>query len=249
MLKKRIVPALDMMGGKVVKSVNFINFSEIGDPLTIAKAYESQGADEIVFLDITATHEKHDTHFAFIKQAASELNIPVTAAGGIRGMEDIRKLFDCGAEKISITSAAVLNPDLIKRASDEFGSERIIVAVDCMRVDGRYKLFIKGGRENTGLDLVEYLKKFEALGAGEIMVNSMDGDGTQNGYDIEMTKTVMGNVNIPVIASGGCGEVKHIIEVFRQTDCAAALVASMLHYGKATIGDIKRELEKENIPC
>lgn len=244
-LKKRIIPCLDIMNGKVVKGVNFVDLVNIGDPVEIAKRYEAQCADEIVLLDITATHENRDTIYDLIKRAASGLSIPITVGGGIRTIDDFRKILACGADKVSINSAAVENPNLIAEASREFGKQCVVVAIDGKGND----VYIKGGREKAELDLVSWAKRCEELGAGEILLTSMDGDGTQNGYDVEMTKKVTNAVNIPVIASGGCGKIDDIIDVFQQTNCDAALVASLFHYGMATINDVKMEMERNNIPC
>ena len=244
-LKKRIIPCLDIMNGKVVKGVNFVDLIDVGDPVEIAKNYEKQCADEVVFLDITASYENRDTIYDLIKRAASELSIPLTVGGGIRTIEDFRKILSCGADKVSINSSAVVNPDLITEASREFGKQCVVVAIDGKGND----VYIKGGREKTNLDLTEWAKKCEHLGAGEILLTSMDGDGTQNGYDIAITQKVVNAVNIPVIASGGCGKISDIIDVFKQTNCDAALVASLFHYGIATVNDVKKEMNKEGILC
>jgi len=249
MLTKRIIPCLDIKDGKVVKGVNFVGLADIGDPVEIAGRYNKQSADEIVFLDITATHERRDTHYALIERAARQLTIPLTVGGGIRTVDDIRKILSCGASKVSVNSAAVVNPELIREASELFGKQCVVVAIDAKKTDGGFKVFVNGGRENTGLDLEAWAKQCEALGAGEILLTSMDGDGTQNGYDIEMTRIAVENVGIPVVASGGCGSISHIIDVFKHTGCDAALVASLFHYGKATVGDVKLEMERNGIPC
>lgn len=248
MLKKRIIPCLDIKNGKVVKGINFEGLTNIGDPVEYAKMYETQCADEIVFLDITASYEEREIIKDIIEKGANELRIPLTVGGGIRTLEDFRNMLKSGADKISINSAAVKNPDLIKEASKEFGSQCVVIAIDGKRDEqGNFKVYIKGGRENTGLDLVEWAKKCEELGAGEILLTSMDADGTKKGYDIQMTKEVVENVRIPVIASGGCGSVKDIVDVFQQTNCDAALVASLFHYKEATIDEAKEELAKNNI--
>ena len=248
MLRKRIIPCLDIKNGKVVKGVNFIGLTDIGDPVQFAKMYETQCADEIVFLDITATYEERNIIKEIVEQGAKELSIPLTVGGGIRTINDFREILKSGADKVSINSAAVKDPELITKASKEFGAQCVVVAIDGKRDEnGEFKVFIKGGRENTGLDLIEWAKKCEKLGAGELLLTSMDADGTKKGYDIEMTKAVISNVNIPVIASGGCGSIKHIIEVFEKTNCDAALVASLFHYKEAEIEQVKDELEKHNI--
>ena len=245
MIAKRIIPCLDTVNGRVVKGVNFIDLSDIGDPIEIAKKYEQQGADEIVLLDITATNEGRESMYGLLKRAASELSIPVALGGGIRTLDDFRKAIDCGASKVSVNSAAVANPELIREASTEFGKERVVVAID---FDGR-DVYVKGGQEKADLDLIEWAKRCEELGAGELLPTSIGGDGAQSGYDIAMMKEICEAVNIPVIASGGCGSIGDIIDVFKQTDCDAALVASLFHYGKAMIGDVKAEMQKEGIPC
>ena len=248
MLKKRLIPCLDIENGQVVKGINFNNLKYVGDPIEYAKIYEKQCADEIVFLDITASYENRNIKKDIMKKAASSLSIPLTIGGGIKTIEDFREILKCGADKVAINSGAVKNPELIKTASNEFGTQCTVVAIDGKRDEnGNFKVFIKGGRENTGLDLIEWAKRCENLGVGEILLTSMDADGTKKGYDIEMTKLVCDNVNIPVIASGGCGSIKDIVEVFEKTNCDAALIASLLHYGEVTINEIKDELYKNNI--
>ncbi len=245
MLKKRIIPCLDIKDGHVVKGINFEGLVNVGDPVEIAKRYEDQMADEVVFLDITATHEDRDTIYDLIERAGSVLSIPLTVGGGIRTLDDFRKILNSGADKVSINSSAVNNPQLIKEASDEFGSSTVVVAIDSKD----FEVYINGGRKATGLNLVEWAKKVEELGAGEILLTSMNADGTQDGYDIAQTKVVCDAVNIPVIASGGCGSVEDIIEVFKETNCDAALVASLFHYGKATVDEVKETMERNEIPC
>lgn len=245
MLKKRIIPCLDIKDGHVVKGINFEGLVNVGDPVEIAKRYEDQMADEVVFLDITATHEDRDTIYDLIERAGSVLSIPLTVGGGIRTLDDFRKILNSGADKVSINSSAVNNPQLIKEASDEFGSSTVVVAIDSKD----FEVYINGGRKATGLNLVEWAKKVEELGAGEILLTSMNADGTQDGYDTAQTKAVCDAVNIPVIASGGCGSVEDIIEVFKETNCDAALVASLFHYGKATVDEVKEAMERNEIPC
>ena len=250
MLRKRIIPCLDIKNGKVVKGINFVDLVDVGDPVEYAKMYEEQCADEIVFLDITASYEERAIIKDVIERAAKGLRLPLTVGGGIRTIEDFREILKCGADKVSINSAAVQNPDLIKIASNEFGSQCVVVAVDGRKdEEGNFKVYIKGGRENTGMDLIQWVKKCESLGAGEILLTSMDADGTKAGYDIEMTKAVVDSVNIPVIASGGCGSIEDIVDVFRKTECDAALAASIFHYKESTIEEVKKELEKNNISC
>lgn len=250
MLRKRIIPCLDIKNGKVVKGINFVDLINVGSPIEYAKKYEKQCADEIVFLDITATYEERNIIKDIIGKGAKELSIPLTVGGGIRTLDDFRMILKCGADKVSINSAAVNNPNLINEAAKEFGNQCVVVAIDGKRDDdGNYKVFVKGGRENTGIDLIKWAKKCESLGAGEILLTSMDTDGTKAGYDIEMTKAVVNSVNIPVIASGGCGKIQDIIDVFNKTDCDAALVASLFHFNEATIEQVKEELDKKNISC
>lgn len=242
---RRIIPCLDTVNGRVVKGVNFVGLTDIGDPVEIAKRYEDQGADEIVLLDITATNEGRESMYRLLERSAKELRIPVTLGGGIRTIDDFRKALTCGASKVSVNSAAVANPQLIVEASGEFGRERLVVAID---FDGS-DVYVKGGREKTNLDLIEWAKKCDELGAGALLATSIGADGAQKGYDISMTKAIVDAVDIPVIASGGCGVIGDIIDVFKQTGCDAALAASLFHYGKATVNDVKIEMERNGIPC
>ncbi|MFQ6861076.1 MAG: imidazole glycerol phosphate synthase subunit HisF [Beduini sp.] len=250
MLKKRIIPCLDIKDGKVVKGIHFNGLKEVGDPVELARHYDEQGADEIVFLDITATYENRDTMYALVEEAAGSLSIPLAIGGGVRHLDDFRKVLLCGADKISINSAAIREPELINQAAREFGSQCVVVAIDAKKnkQTNRFEVYIKGGRENTGIDLVAWAKECQQRGAGEILLTSMDKDGTQSGYDIEMLQAVCAATNIPVIASGGCGGVDDIIEVFKKTDCDAALVASLFHYGISTISEVKERLKENNIP-
>lgn len=250
MLKKRIIPCLDIKEGKVVKGIHFNGLKEVGDPVELARYYDEQGADEIVFLDITATYEKRDTMYSLIDQAAGTLSIPLAVGGGIRHLDDFRKVLLCGADKISINSAAIRNPDLINQAAQEFGSQCVVVAMDAKRnpQTNRFEVYIKGGRENTKIDLVEWAKECQRRGAGEILLTSMDKDGTQSGYDIEMLQAVCEVTKIPIIASGGCGSIQDIVDVFLKTDCDGALVASLFHYGMSTINEVKEILKENHIP-
>ena len=244
MLTKRIIPCLDIKNGKVVKGINFVGLREIGDPVELAKIYEEQCADEIVFLDITASFEEREIIGELIGRAARELSIPLTVGGGIRSIDDFRRILARGADKVSVNSAAIENPELIGQAANELGVQCVVVAIDAKkRADHR------GGRENAGLDLVDWAKKCERLGAGEILLTSMDKDGTKTGYDLEMLNDVCTAVNIPVVASGGCGKISDIVEVFQNTRSDAALVASLFHYGEATVDEVKDELIKNNIPA
>lgn len=250
MLKKRIIPCLDIKDGKVVKGIHFNGLKEVGDPVELARCYDEQGADEIVFLDITATYENRDTMYALVEEAAGSLSIPLAIGGGVRHLDDFRKVLLCGADKISINSAAIREPELINQAAQEFGSQCVVVAIDAKKnpQTNRFEVYIKGGRENTGIDLVAWAKECQQRGAGEILLTSMDKDGTQSGYDIEMLQAVCAATSIPVIASGGCGSIDDIIDVFKKTDCDAALVASLFHYGVSTISEVKERLKENNIP-
>lgn len=250
MLAKRIIPCLDIKNGKVVKGVNFVGLKDVGDPIELAKRYDLQCADEVVFLDITATYEERDIIRDLIERGASELSIPLAVGGGIRTIDDFRMILNSGADKVSVNSAAIKNPQLIKEASDEFGVQCVVVAIDAkMREDkSGYDVYIAGGRINTGLDLIEWVKQCEELGAGEILLTSMDADGTRDGFDIDMLNAVCNVVSIPVIASGGCGGIEDIVEVFEKTNVDAALAASLFHFGEATIDEVKVECVKHNIP-
>ncbi|MBC1399387.1 imidazole glycerol phosphate synthase subunit HisF [Listeria fleischmannii] len=244
MLTKRIIPCLDVTNGRVVKGVNFVSLQDVGDPVEIAKAYNLAGADELVFLDITATHEARKTMVDVVQKTAEQVFIPLTVGGGIQTTAEIQALLKAGADKISLNSAAIKRPDLIKEAAEKFGSQCIVVAIDAKRVADSWHVFTHGGRMDTGLDAVLWAQKAEALGAGEILLTSMDGDGTKNGYDIPLTKTISSAVKIPVIASGGCGSASHMAECFQQTEASAALAASIFHYGELEISDVKCELQK-----
>ncbi len=246
---KRIIPCLDTKDGRVVKGINFVDLRDVGDPVEIAKKYEADGADEIVFLDITATFEGRETRRALVTRADETLKVPFAIGGGVRDADDMMELLRLGAEKVSVNTAAVRNPALISEAAALFGKSRVVVAIDGKRSGGAWRVVVNGGREDAGLELVEWAKECERLGAGEILLTSMDRDGVQNGYDIEMTRAVAQSVGIPVIASGGCGSVKDIIDVFKETGCDAALVASLFHFGKATIAEVKDAMERNGIAC
>ena len=250
MLAKRIIPCLDIKDGMVVKGVNFVGLKNVGDPIEIAKRYDEQCADEVVFLDITATYENRDIIKDLIQRAASELSIPLTVGGGIRTLDDFRMILSSGADKVSINSAAILNPQLIQQAADEFGVQCVVVAIDAKMRDDHsgYDVCMAGGRENTGLDLITWVQQCEQLGAGEILLTSMDKDGTRDGFDIDMLNAVLDVVSIPVIASGGCGNQEDIVEVFEKTNCDGALAASLFHYQEATIDDVKALCASHHIP-
>ena len=249
MLAKRIIPCLDVRDGRVVKGVNFVNIRDAGDPVELARFYSDQGADEIVFLDITATHEARKTVADVVERTAEQVFVPLTVGGGIRTLDDFRELLRAGADKISVNSAAVARPELITEAAERFGSQCVVLAVDARsRGDGTWEVVVAGGRKPTGLDLLEWVKKGEALGAGEILLTSMDADGTKAGFDLPMTRAVTEAVGIPVIASGGCGGLSHFAEVFEETGCDAALAASLFHFGELTVPQVKDYLRARNIP-
>ncbi len=249
MLAKRIIPCLDVRDGRVVKGVNFVNIRDAGDPVELAKYYSDQGADEIVFLDITATHEARKTVADVVQRTAEQVFVPLTVGGGIRTLDDFRDLLRAGADKISVNSAAVKDPTLIARAAERFGSQCVVLAIDARKnPDGSFEVVIAGGRIPTGKELIEWAKEGERLGAGEILLTSMDADGTKAGFDLEMTKAVADAVRIPVIASGGCGSLAHFAQVFEETDCDAALAASLFHFGELTVPQVKNYLRAQNIP-
>lgn len=248
MLTKRIIPCLDVTDGQVVKGVNFVNLQSIGDPVEIARAYNDQGADELVFLDITATSDERETIIDVIERTASEVFIPLTVGGGIRSVEDMKKMLQAGADKISLNSAAIKEPDLIRQGAEKFGSQCIVVAVDAKRTSsGSWHVFVKGGREDTGLNVLEWVKQAVSLGAGEILLTSMDRDGTKQGYDLALNQAVCDAVTVPVIASGGCGNKEDILEVFEETDVTAALAASIFHYGEVSIPELKEYLQDKGV--
>lgn len=249
MLAKRIIPCLDVRDGRVVKGVNFVNIRDAGDPVELATYYSNQGADEIVFLDITATSDARDTVADVVERTAAQVFVPLTVGGGIRTLEDFQRLLRAGADKISVNSAAVKDPTLISRAAERFGSQCVVLAIDARkRENGSYEVVVAGGRTPTGLDAVEWAREGERLGAGEILLTSMDADGTKAGFDLEMTKAVADAVSIPVIASGGCGSLEHFSEVFEKTNCDAALAASLFHFGELTVPQVKEYLAQKNIP-
>lgn len=252
MLAKRILPCLDVKAGRVVKGVNFVDLKDAGDPVELAQAYNQAGADELVFLDITATHEDRDIIFDVVYRTAEQVFIPLTVGGGISNLDTIKQLLRAGADKVSLNSAAVRDPDLINRASDRFGVQCIVIAIDARRRtdpgNPGWDVYVRGGRENTGLDAIAWAKAVEARGAGELLVTSMDADGTQAGYDLELTRTIAEQVQIPVIASGGAGNCDHIREALTEGRAEAALLASLLHYGQLTVAEIKQHLTAHQIP-
>ncbi|MBQ6053331.1 MAG: imidazole glycerol phosphate synthase subunit HisF [Clostridia bacterium] len=265
MLAKRIIPCLDINNGRVVKGTKFIHLRDVGDPASIAKEYNAQGADEIVFLDITASSEGRGTLLDVIERTASEVFLPVTVGGGIRTTDDIKEILRVGADKISVNSAAVKDETLVSRAADMFGSQCVVVAIDVKRVPSKneyngvfpsdfgtdiddFHVVIHGGRTDTGINAVEWAKRVEKLGAGEILLTSMDTDGVKKGFDIEITKIISDAVSIPVIASGGCGSLEDFRDVFRETDASAALAASLFHFGELSVPQVKNYLKEQEIP-
>ncbi len=252
MLAKRILPCLDVKAGRVVKGINFVNLQDAGDPVELARAYNEAGADELVFLDITATHEERNIIFDVVYRTAEEVFIPLTVGGGIQSLETIKNLLRAGADKVSINSAAVRDPALIDRASDRFGNQCIVVAIDARRRtdpdNPGWDVYVRGGRENTGIDAIAWAEEVERRGAGELLVTSMDADGTQAGYDLELTRTIADRVQIPVIASGGAGNCDHIYEAFSAGKAEAALLASLLHYGQLSVAQIKNHLQEHHVP-
>ena len=251
MLAKRILPCLDVNAGRVVKGINFVDLKDAGDPVELAKVYNQAGADELVFLDITATHEGRDTIVDVVYRTAEQVFIPLTVGGGIQSLENIKSLLRAGADKVSINSAAVRDPDLIDRASDRFGNQCIVVAVDARRrhqSNPGWDVYVRGGRQNTGLDALMWAQEVERRGAGELLVTSMDADGTQAGYDLELTRAIASAVQIPVIASGGAGNCEHIHKVLTEGKAEAALLASLLHYGQLSVAAIKTYLGDRSCP-
>lgn len=250
MLTKRIIACLDVDGGRVVKGVKFLNLRDAGDPAELAVAHSQAGADEIVLLDISATAEKRNTLLDTVRRTARQLFIPFTVGGGIRSLKDASAVFDAGADKISLNSAAITNPDLITQIAERFGSQALIVAIDAknMNASATYQAFVAGGRTSTGKDAFEWAREAECKGAGEILLTSMDRDGTKIGFDCELTRAMTESVRIPVIASGGAGTIQHFIDVFRLGQADAALAASILHYGTTKMSDLKQELANAGIP-
>jgi len=248
MLAKRIIPCLDVDAGRVVKGVRFVGLRDAGDPVEIARVYDREGADELCFLDITASHEKRGIILDVVARTADEIFMPLTVGGGINKLEDIRKLLRAGADKVSINTGAVARPEFVREAAQTFGSQCIVVAVDAKRAQGGWQVFTHGGREPTGIDACEWAEKMAAYGAGEILLTSMDRDGTKEGYDLELTRTISDLVKIPVIASGGVGNLEHIYEGLTTGKASAALAASIFHYREHTIAECKSYLHERGIP-
>ncbi len=247
MLAKRIIPCLDVKDGRVVKGVNFVGLRDAGDPVETAEFYNTQGADELVFLDITASHEQRKTMVDVVERTARKVFMPLTVGGGISDVEDYRRMLNAGADKVAVNSAAVKDKYLVARAAEKFGSQCVVVAIDAKRTDTGFNVYIHGGRTDTGIDAIQWAKEVESLGCGEILLTSMDADGTKNGFDIELTDIISKTVNIPVIASGGCGKLEHFSDVFEKTGADAALAATLFHFRELTIGEVKDYLKEKGI--
>lgn len=248
MLKKRIIPCLDIKDNRTVKGINFENIIDAGDPIELAKRYVIEGADELVFLDITATQEKRKTLTELVRKIAAEINIPFTVGGGINSLEDAKAIIESGADKISVNSAAILKPELISEIAKQYGNQCVVVAIDTKFVDGEWMVFRSGGKIATGLKAVDWAKKAAYLGAGEILLTSMNNDGTKSGFACDITNQISEAVSIPVIASGGAGTREHFAEVFTETKATGALAASVFHFGQITIPELKNYLKTQNIP-
>lgn len=248
MLTTRIIPCLDVKNGRVVKGINFLDLIDAGDPVEQAKAYDAQGADELCFLDITASSDGRATLYDVVQRTAEQVFMPLTVGGGVRSVDDIRKLLLCGADKVSMNSSAVERPALIKEGAEKFGSQCIVVAIDARRnPEGSFDVFVKGGRENTGRDAIKWAQEVASLGAGEILLTSMDKDGTKSGFDLQLTRDIADAVRIPVIASGGVGTLDHLVDGVKQGHASAVLAASIFHFGTFTIAQAKQHLAKANI--
>ena len=248
MLKNRIIPCLDVKNGRVVKGINFVGLKDAGDPVEQAKIYSDGGADEICFLDITASNENRDTIFDVVRETSKKCFVPLTVGGGVRSVEDINKLLNCGADKVSINTAAVQNLDVVEQSSKKFGSQCIVVAIDAKKNNDRWEIYTHGGRNSTGIDAIEFASNMEKRGAGELLITSMDRDGTQIGYDIDLMSTISSRVNIPIIASGGVGELEHLVDGIKLGKASAVLAASIFHYGKYSIKEAKEYLDSKGIP-
>ena len=248
MLKNRIIPCLDVKNGRVVKGINFVDLKDAGDPVEQAKIYSDGGADEICFLDITASNENRDTIYDVVERTSKKCFVPLTVGGGVRSINDITKLLNSGADKVSINTAAVQNSDVVINSSKKFGSQCIVVAIDAKKIGKKWEVFTHGGRNNTGVDVIEYAKKMEDNGAGELLVTSMDRDGTQAGYDIDLIFKISSTVNIPVIASGGVGNLDHLLDGIKLGNASAVLAASIFHYGKFSLKEAKEYLDSKGIP-
>jgi len=248
MLKKRIIPCLDVKNGRVVKGINFVDIKDAGDPVEQAKIYSDSGADEICFLDITASNENRQIIYDVVKRTSEKCFVPLTVGGGVRNVDDINKLLHCGADKVSINTAAVNNSEVVLESSKKFGSQCIVVAIDAKKNNDKWEIYTHGGRNNTGIDAIEFAKKMEDSGAGELLVTSMDRDGTQKGYDIELMSNISSKINIPIIASGGVGNLDHLVEGIKIGNASAVLAASIFHYGTYSIKQAKEYLDLKGIP-
>ena len=248
MLKNRIIPCLDVKNGRVVKGINFVDLKDAGDPVEQAKVYSDGGADEICFLDITASNENRNTIYNVVKDTSKKCFVPLTVGGGVRSIEDINKLLNCGADKVSINTAAVQNAELVIESSKKFGSQCIVVAIDAKKNGEIWEVFTHGGRKNTGINAIEFAKKMEERGAGELLITSMDRDGTQVGYDIDLMNKISSTINIPVIASGGVGNLDHLVDGIKLGKASAVLAASIFHYGKYSVKEAKQYLDLKGIP-
>jgi cyclase len=248
MLKNRIIPCLDVKNGRVVKGINFVDLQDAGDPVEQAKIYSDGGADEICFLDITASNENRDTIYDVVKDTSKKCFVPLTVGGGVRSVDDINKLLNCGADKVSINTAAVQNAEVVIESSKKFGSQCIVVAIDAKKNDEIWEVFTHGGRKNTGINAIEFAKKMEGCGAGELLITSMDRDGTQTGYDIDLMNKISSTINIPVIASGGVGNLDHLVDGIKLGKASAVLAASIFHYGKYSVKEAKQYLDSKGIP-
>ncbi len=247
MLAKRIIPCLDVTDGRVVKGVNFVELKDAGDPVEIARRYNEAGADELTFLDITASSDNRDLILHIIEAVASEVFIPLTVGGGVRAVADVQRLLNAGADKVSINTSAVTNPQLVKDAADRYGSQCIVVAIDAKRTGDHWEVFTHGGRKSTGLEAVEWARKMESLGAGELLLTSMDRDGTKSGFDLELTRAISDAVSIPIIASGGVGTLQHLVDGVREGHADAVLAASIFHFGEYTVDEAKRYMKQYGI--
>lgn len=248
MITKRIIPCLDVKNGRVVKGVNFKGLSDVSSPVELARYYSDNGADELVFYDITASFEERQLFTDILREVASQIFIPLTVGGGINTVDDFDRVLKCGADKVSVNSGAIKNPELIREAAERYGNQCVVISADVKRVNGEFRIFAKGGREDTGMEAISWIKRCVELGAGEAVVNSIDTDGVKNGFDIEMLKAVCEAVNVPVIASGGAGGIRDFVDLFREIpDIDAGLAASIFHFGEVAIPDLKQELRNNNI--
>ena len=248
MITKRIIPCLDVKNGRVVKGTNFQGLNDVSSPIELAKYYSDSGADELVFYDITASYEERKLFTDILCEVAKNVFIPLTVGGGINTVDDFDRVLKCGADKVSVNSGAIKNPELIREAAQKYGNQCVVISADIKRVDGKFTVFSKGGRENTGMEAISWIKKCVELGAGEVVVNSIDTDGVKGGFDIELLKLVCEAVNVPVIASGGAGNIQHFVDLFKEIpDIDAGLAASIFHFGEVKISDLKQELKENNI--